>query len=87
LLEYFLVITYVAPKPINDETNDVDLSSSRAYKGEKKQVQIANQLSFELGLTIADSFSRTADFNYAINEGLSLYRFYTCEYFQNQQNC
>jgi len=39
----------------------------------------------ELGLTNTDSFSGTLDFNYAINEGLSLYSFYTYEYFQNQQ--
>ncbi len=40
----------------------------------------------ELGLTFADNFSGTVDLNYAINEGLSLYGFYTYEFFQNQQD-
>ncbi|WP_221895838.1 MtrB/PioB family outer membrane beta-barrel protein [Bathymodiolus japonicus methanotrophic gill symbiont] len=40
----------------------------------------------ELGLTFADSFSGTVDLNYAIHEGLNLYRFYTYEYFQNEQD-
>ncbi|WP_428353373.1 MtrB/PioB family decaheme-associated outer membrane protein [Methyloprofundus sp.] len=40
----------------------------------------------ELGLTFADSFSGTLDLNYAIIDGLSLYGFYSYEYFQNQQD-
>ncbi|NOQ13811.1 MAG: MtrB/PioB family decaheme-associated outer membrane protein [Methyloprofundus sp.] len=39
----------------------------------------------ELGLINAENFSGTVDLNYAINEGLSLYSFYSYEYFQNQQ--
>ena len=40
----------------------------------------------ELGLTYADNFSGTVDLNYAINDGLSLYGFYSYEFFQNQQD-
>ena len=39
----------------------------------------------ELGLTDSESFSGTVDLNYAINEGLNLYSFYSYENFQNQQ--
>lgn len=40
----------------------------------------------ELGLIYSDNFSGTLDFNYEIYEGLSLYSFYSYEYFKNQQN-
>lgn len=39
----------------------------------------------ELGLVYGENFSGTLDFNYAINDELSLYSFYSYEYFQNQQ--
>lgn len=39
-----------------------------------------------LGLILSDNFNGTLDVNYAIHEGLSLYSFYSYEYFQHQQN-
>jgi len=40
----------------------------------------------ELGLDYADNFSGTVDLNYAVNENLALYGFYSYEYFQSQQD-
>lgn len=40
----------------------------------------------KIGLTASDNFNGTLDINYRLNEALSLYSFYSYEFFQNQQN-
>lgn len=45
-----------------------------------------NYAQSELGLIAAENFSSTVDVNYAIHEGLSLYGFYSYEYFNNKQD-